>query len=271
MTTTQERPVENVSLSHPTAVSLALHVTPARCARLLGFGVLFLAVVNAISQYIFKAMFGRDNVFGLIPRFNMGMEANVPTWYSSVLLLTAAALAAYVAHLATRIQPRTVWHWRGLAAMFLLMSIDETASFHELLTPPFRNALQGTGVLHYTWVVPMAGLVLIVGLAYLPFLWRLPRVTARRFLLAGVIYVSGSLGMEVVGGYLFTEHNGQNPLLLTTSVLIEETMEMLGIVLMIYALLEHIRPTTAPAVASPSHLDRRDQVGPTLSGTSSAL
>ncbi len=56
------------------------------------------------------------------------------------------------------------------------------------------------------------------------------------FIISGVIYISGSLGMEMIGGYYMSEVGNENMtwIILTS---IEEGMEMIGISYFIYSLL----------------------------------
>jgi hypothetical protein len=58
-------------------------------------------------------------------------------------------------------------------------------------------------------------------------------------ILAGAIYVGGALGMEMAAG-VYDERHGYNTA--TTAVLstIEETMEMVGLVVFIHALMQYL-------------------------------
>jgi hypothetical protein len=124
--------------------------------------------------------------------FSLSYEGNVPTWYaSSLLLLCSAALAA----IARREQaPRPWW---ALCAIFAYLSLDEAVEIHEYLA----YVVVGEGVLHFSWVIPAAVIVAVVGALFVPFLRALPVASRRRFVVAGVIYVGGALGMELPLGY----------------------------------------------------------------------
>ena len=62
--------------------------------------------------------------------FDLDAELTVPALASAALLLCASAAAA-AAHATRRAGRR--WHWAGLAALFLLMAIDEATGLHEAL------------------------------------------------------------------------------------------------------------------------------------------
>src|SRR5690606_6454383 len=92
---------------------------------------------------------------------------------------------------------------------------------------------RGEGVLYYSWYKVFIPIVIVIGLAYVPFLWRLPRRDAGRFILAGGVFLGGAIGLEMAEAYLnYHEMGGQSLV-----QLIEETCEMAGVVLFIHALL----------------------------------
>ena len=85
-------------------------------------------------------------------------ERSFGTWVGSSLHLLCAVLAAAGALLARRDGTRWTVNWWLLAAAFLAMSADETASAHDRLVVPLQERFDTSGVLLYPWVV--AGLVL---------------------------------------------------------------------------------------------------------------
>ena len=75
--------------------------------------------------------------------------------------------------------------------------------------------------------------------AYLPFLWALPARTRWLFILSGAIYIGGAVGVE--WATIWYEENDQlNTLAYNLWNAVEESMEMTGVILFIYALLGHI-------------------------------
>jgi hypothetical protein len=164
--------------------------------------------------------------------FSLSVEANVPTWYSSMLL---AACALALAASSRSAEPRWRWHWRGLAVFFVAMSLDEVASFHERL-----NALASLhGPLYFAWVIPFSVVVLVVGVLCLPFLRALPSPTRRRFIVAGIFYVGGALGVELVLGAWTSEHGAAN---LTYRMIdcVEEAGEIAGASLFLWSILARL-------------------------------
>lgn len=170
--------------------------------------------------------------------FSLSEEANVPTWYSSVLLLSCALVLAFIAAAKVHEHARFRAHWIVLALIFVYMSIDELAQIHEWLNE--IAALRGHhGVLYFAWVVPAGILVVVFALGYVRFLLALPRRTRLLVALAGVVYVGGAIGVELVLGK-WADLHGEDNLTYAWIDALEETMEMAGSSLFLYALLEYV-------------------------------
>jgi hypothetical protein len=166
---------------------------------------------------------------------SLSYEQNLPTWYASGLLLCCALVLAVIARDAALTGAPRRRHWWGLAVAFLYMSLDEAVGLHEHL----GESLDLHGVLYFSWVVPAGALVTVLALAYLPFLAHLPARPRRQFLIAGVLYVSGALGMELPLGY-WTERHGDDNLVYALIDLVEESLELLGMSLFLSALVEYL-------------------------------
>lgn len=173
---------------------------------------------------------------GLLNAFSLGSDTSIPAYYSALAILFCAVLAFAIARQQTVSAAATPW--LGLAVIFAFLSVDEMLAFHEQLIDPVGDALDTSGPLLYAWAIPygLAGLVFLA--VYVPFLRRLPRATARGFVLAGTIFVAGAIGMEMVGGAYFEGHGSQNVTYVTMQT-VEEILEMAGIIVFIHALALH--------------------------------
>lgn len=185
---------------------------------------------------------------------SLSYEQNLPTWYASGLLLCCALVLAAIAREAALTGASHRWHWRGLAATFLYLSLDEAVGLHEHL----GEGLELPGVLYFSWVVPAAVAVGVFGLLYLPFLAHLPARPRWQFLAAGAIYVTGALGMELPLGY-WTERHGNDNLVYALIDLVEESLELLGVSLFLVALVEYLGARVRVTLAS---LERQGSSGP---------
>jgi hypothetical protein len=165
--------------------------------------------------------------------------------------LFCSILLAVIAAAAKNAGERGYLYWAGLSAIFLYLSADEGAEIHERFLPLGRLmlntiGLSPTGALARAWVVPAVLVTLIFVLVYLRFLFGLQSRTRRLFFAAGIIFLGGAVGVEMLTGlYLNTYGGAQSVALLQSAIRImlphmEELLEMLGVVLLAYALMSYI-------------------------------
>lgn len=173
--------------------------------------------------------------------FYVDLENNIPTYFSSIQLLIAAGLLAVIAVIECREKRASGRHWTVLAVGFLLMSIDEISSIHEKLIRPMRALIGSShlGIFYHAWVIPAIAGVAGLGLYFRNFLRSLPQSTRNQFLLAGLIYLGGAVGLEMLGGK-WREMHGMENIIYYTETHFEESMEMFGILLFIRAILRHL-------------------------------
>ena len=142
--------------------------------------------------------------------FDLDEENNLPTWFSSFLLLNNALLLFVRAQFSKN---DNYYAWLWLAIGFLVLSIDEVAGLHESLNTAIDT----------NWAIPGGILVILTGLAFIPFLLSLPRRIALLFICSGLIYVSGAIGVE-----LLSEDMDEESMAYGFATALEEGMEMLG-------------------------------------------
>jgi len=119
----------------------------------------------------------------------------------------------------------------------VFMSLDEATDLHGLLRTGFEDfVIPGTRHAAFAWIIPGAGIVLVVGLLYLRWLCTLPRRTAILFFIAGTVFITGALVFETIGAFLADE-SFFNPSYLVAAT-IEEALEMYGILIMLFAVLD---------------------------------
>lgn len=219
-------------------MKLTLFISPRKITLLLTLVVICLSLASLAGQFS-NHILGYPRVFGLVRLFNVALDSNVPTWYSSFALLLCSLLLAVIARARKIARARYILHWKVLSGIFLYLSIDEVAMIHEQIDIMLGLNINRTGFLHYSWVAVGIPLTLIFVLLYLKFLAHLPRKTRLLFFVAGTIFVSGAIGTEMFAGRhheVYGEHN------MTYAIItaLEEFCEMLGIVVFIYALLSYM-------------------------------
>jgi len=209
-------------------------------AAALGFLVLVDVVLIAADVLL-------SRMLGHTPKlFDLNGEGNIPAWWSSAQLLVSGILVAIVAlrNGGKRLSSGSLFAFSGL---LVLMSLDETASFHERLGTLLDSFLDRTG-----GVLPRTG--------YWPLLLGLPLATlvlallrrcgsqleaarprsARRFGLALLVLFSGAIGVELF-------NNVASLGLLRLAIELEEGLEMLGGSLLLASALDLVSGVDAAA------------------------
>ena len=224
-----------------------MDINTQKTIRITSSIILFLILASIAGQFI-KYHTGHDYIFGLIPKFYLGEEQNIPTYFSSLLLLSCSVML-FIAGNIDKNQGKPKRYWHFLSLVFLFLSMDETAGMHELLTVPLRNTLHLSGPLFYSWVIVAVPAVTALFLSSLGFLKRLPAKTRNLFILSGAIYISGCVLMEMIGANFCSQYGTDN-FGCTMIVTLEESLEMFGINLFLYSLLDYCRTASLKTTLS---------------------
>jgi hypothetical protein len=194
--------------------------------------------LNASSAFIFNAV-----IF-----VNVNREANLPTWYSTLLLAASSGLIALIASVHRQKRNRFVRRWALLSIVFLYLSLDEAAALHEYLTDPLRELFNVTGYLHFAWVLVGIPFALVIVVLYWQFVWALPKATRNRLILAAVVYLGGALVIEIISANQYAVDEGRS-LLYSAIGTLEEFCEMAGVNIFIYALLRYLEDYSGGSIA----------------------
>lgn len=165
--------------------------------------------------------------------FDVDIEENFPTCYSAFALLCSAGLLYAVACRKARENDRFTRHWFGLMLGFLAMSVDEIAGMHEALNT----------VTDFPWTIPAACVLLVVAALYVKFLLHLPLPTRVGFLLSGMLFAGGAVGVEHATDW-YLENHSMDTLGYNLLTALEEGLEMFGVILFINILLGYMDPGT---------------------------
>lgn len=217
-----------------------ISLNPSTVARVLGIILFILSLTDVIVTSIAYRQ-GVGEVHGLARVFSLDGERNIPTAYNVFLLLVPTLLLATITFLEKRETGSIPWYWAILMFGFCFMSMDEAWTIHEDLIIPIREKFFGHGsggAFHAAWVIPGMGVVLVLLLFYLRFLFRLPKKHSIAFFISGAVYLFGALGMEMIDNYYMTLHGNDYYYKLQT--IVEESFEMTGLILFIRALLVYL-------------------------------
>ncbi len=223
---------------------LPVSFSARKIIRLLSVATLLLLLAH-LASYAVQASVSTSTAEALDGLFNLSRENNFPSYFSAALLL-AAALLFYSVQLSVKaVKEKWQQHWRLLAAVMVFLSVDEAVQLHERLPSVTGSLFQNfeSGFLHFAWVIPYTALFLAVAAYFLKFVLALPLRTRNLFLLSGFLYVGGALGFEFLEG----QEVGKNGFSFTywLMITVEEIMEMAGVIVLIYALLQLLQQRRA--------------------------
>lgn len=231
--------------------AIVLVISMKRVTRVLLLAVACVTIASAAARYV-RYIWGSEGPLYLLNKFDVGQEANIPTWYSSFTLLLCSFLLATIAAVKKRNDDRYTLHWGVLSVVFLLLSVDEVAELHEIVGDlssviQYMGYPRPSGLIYFFWVVPYSIFGLIVLLAYVGFFVHLPRMTRRLFFGAAALFVL-AIGTEMLGASQISPYGLENwenvtgtpKLVVGILTTFEELFEMLGVFVFIYALLSYI-------------------------------
>lgn len=164
-------------------------------------------------------------------------ESNVPAFWNAALLLLVSAAAVLVAYLT----PGPAVGWWIAAALAFVMSLDETVQLHERLIGLGRwvQDAVGTSIPTFGWLIP--GVLIAIAGATTLWIWsaRRPPATRRALRVAVVVYGSGAIVVEAVGGAVYRSWGAGAGYRAITGL--EELLEMSGAALAVVAVLAMMR------------------------------
>ena len=210
--------------------------------RLLVFFISILLITHCLSIYLlieFPNAKDDGSFYGkLIQLFNFDIEANLPTFFSSLLLLLNGLLLSFIAYTHRKTKTKYL-PWVGMAFIFFFLSLDEMITIHEHLIQPTRDLFGTSGYLYYAWIIPYGILAILLGIVYSRFLLRLPKRVLLLFILAAVVFLSGAIGMESISAMQHDQY-GMDNIVYHMMYTVEELLEMSGSTIFCFALLTYI-------------------------------
>lgn len=215
-------------------------LNPKRVIQVM-LSIIALLTVMHITQLVVYFHINDPEVFDFIKLIDFDYEANLPSFYSSAAVIFCAVLLWVIGLDKHRKYKNFRYHWLGLAIIFTFLGMDEAIGLHEDIGDVMENQqwVNATGFLYFAWVVPYGILLLLFLTAYLKFVFSLPRQTMSLFIIAGTLFVSGAVGVEIISANE-ADMNGTETIYYSVLYTIEELCEMIGIVIFCYALMNYL-------------------------------
>ncbi len=218
----------------------SISIRPKSVSRFLSIAAAILLLLSFAGQLI--KYWKVAEMYSLIRLFDVKMEYNIPAFFSSLLLFFAATLTGVIATLKKKNHAVYVSHWVALAVIFLVASLDEAVSLHELLSRVIsvHMGFNTGGLFYFSWVIGGIGFTLLFAAAYFMFWLHLPPRIRLLFLLAAIVFCSGALGVEMISGAYIEKYRWEN---LTVEILatVEEALEMAGAIIFTFALMKYLQ------------------------------
>jgi hypothetical protein len=202
--------------------------------------VSFLLVAGLISVYL-KFVKGIEYGLGFVPLFNLDGEYNIPAFYSTLALLICAALLWYIHLHEDKKGSKQAIRWKTLSFVFIYLGLDELSGIHENFSRLAPLIWQYVPELQISrkWVMPFLPILIFFAFYFMQFYLNLPGKIKIKFAVATAIYIGGVIGVEVFGAWYSNTHD-LHPIYRGLFSVVEEGLEMTGIVYFIGALLSYI-------------------------------
>jgi len=196
-------------------------------------------LVTIAMPYIFEG-FEHGLVRLLFSLFFLDGEGNVPAIFSTWLFLLNAVLFLIVWKAAC-LSGDSHKIWLFLSSVFVFLAFDESISIHERLINPLRQALGATGIFYYAWIIPYGIGVGLVSIFAIPVFWRMQKRIRFWFGLSAATYLVATIGLEMISGKYLVMMNEQKDIVWIFMVTLEESLEMVGLIILVYAQLLLLR------------------------------
>lgn len=228
-------------------MNLLIALCPPKITKFL-LGIVFVLTLLSLFTTTVSNFFDSP-ILGLIAElFDVNTERNIPTIFSVMLLWTGAFLCALIAFIKGIRNERYIIHWSLLSLIFVFLGWDDAVGIHETLnksdlSKTFAKILgvQSNGIFTFDWLVVVLPIVFLIGLYYLKFIGSLPVRQRKILIFAGCLYLSGTIVMEMLGGWIWDNVSDHKVNFIYTLVnTLEEVLEMSGAIIFIYCLLLYL-------------------------------
>ncbi len=234
-----ERELKDQKESKPRG-NVTLSTAPLAVLRLLVAIIVTLHVLSLMA--VLTKYFSDGKYVWLTQYVDVGIENNIPTIYSAVQLIFTGLLCLVVSRVCRRLSGSDCAYWLVLGFVMIFLGFDEGATIHEMVGSRMEAYFERGGYLYWLWVVPYGVLTAWFAAAYFPFLMRLPKKTRIGLIVSGAIFVCGAIGVEMISAaeYEVAKEAGVRSLRYYLMYSFEEFLEMLGIALFVYFVLDYL-------------------------------
>lgn len=222
--------------------SLDLRIDPRLIFYVLLVIIAALAGLSTAAGALLHVFAWPEESFGyeVVKLFWLDSEHNIPTLYQCSVMFAASVLFVLVGKRYRRVRLGSAMPWYALAIGFTFLAWDEGAQIHETIGIHFGTSFHGSWLYFY---VPAAAALFAL---LVPFLLRLPARTRWLLIASGAFYGGGAIGVELISQLYAGADSRTSPIYAGLATL-EEVLEMFGVALLIFTLLDHLGRLQKPA------------------------
>ncbi|QGG95464.1 hypothetical protein [Actinomarinicola tropica] len=207
-----------------------------RVIGVLGRFALALVVAGTLVSVIRLTSDVVTDAADLGARFELHTDQSLPTWFSSVALFASVPLLAIMASAAPSTADRR--RWAVLAALVLVFSMDEVATFHEYAAAVVDVQIFGFSG-GYNWLAVGIPFAVAVVAAYTPFVLRLDPWLRARLVAVAATYFGGAVGVEALNAHTASTI-GDDTYRYVLGTAVEESLELVGALLLLHTTMGHL-------------------------------
>lgn len=182
---------------------------------------LVLAVAYVLTRRLREDILSMD----VVVLFDLDIEGNIPSWWSTVQLVLVGMLLINFVGIQRRVGRGAMWAVIA-ATGFMFLSLDEMVGLHERVAAAIGDTIK---VFALATAVPLLIGVAVISKMAWPDISRDPRVRTLIFVGFGV-YILGFAVVDELGEFI-----ERDTLLWRIEVLVEETLEMVGVSILAWA------------------------------------
>lgn len=211
-----------------------INLSSKKIAYVLG-SIVIILIIAQVFGLVMKFIFDHGRLYGVIPLIDFNTEQNIPTLFSTILFIFSS-ISFLLLWYVQRDKEAKSWIWLLFTVVFLFLACDEFCEIHENLSEPFHLLLGTKGLFYYAWVIPYGLAAFVILLFAFPLWVKMPAKIKIYIALAAFLFLMGAIGMEMIGAQRYEMLGDQLDLGCGILATIEESLEMFGLVLLIYSL-----------------------------------
>lgn len=202
-----------------------------------------LIFLHLLLQHVNLNIFHQQNgyFFELSNRLDMDDESSIPTWFSQIIFLAISCAALLAATLEKLRVKRTLWIVIGIVAVSL--SIDEIAGIHEQVLQTVHVLLfhqAAPTITANAWFVVLPFVLVAVGLLARQMVRHFPKRLLTVTGLGLAIFLTGAVGVDIITQGIEFPQFSHEFLLQGIFVAVEEGLELIGSIIVLYGIMEYI-------------------------------